>query len=182
MAVGENRLAPLPFVKFCQQKPWRCSPSKETRRITLDDSHRNELERVQREVNRDIAPSAHLPINSNAPWHDRATVGYCYDFALAKRSRLLDRGYPSSALLLAVAIIPDGTAHLVLVAVTDRGDYVLDNLQPDVVRWDSLPYRWVMRSMPENPQYWQAILKPRLLSEIGKPADGQGSPPRHACS
>jgi hypothetical protein len=38
----------------------------------------------------------------------------------------------SSALLLVVATIPSGEDHLVLIVVTDRGDYVLDNLRANV--------------------------------------------------
>jgi predicted transglutaminase-like cysteine proteinase len=87
-------------------------------------------------------------------WTDEALSGPCYEHALIKRSRLLDRGLLASALLLAVALAPDAKAHLVLIVVTDKGGYVLDNLHQTVVRWDELPYRWVIRSSRQKPQYW----------------------------
>jgi predicted transglutaminase-like cysteine proteinase len=181
MTVAENRLAPLPYIKFCLRKPWRCAPSDQVSQIALDDVHRTELERIHSDVNREIVPLIH-PLNiSNLPWDDEASAGHCDDYALAKRSRLLDRGYPSSALLLAVAIVRDGSHHLVLVVVTDRGDYVLDNLQSRIVRWDELPYRWVMRSMPRNPQHWQAILPPPASPEADKLVDRRSSDLTRSC-
>lgn len=149
-------LAPFAFVQFCLRKPTRFARSKEIRLITLDEDHRRRLEKVHYDVKRSIA-SVPRP-NGLKSWNDDATAGGCRDYALAKRSRLLDMGYPSSALLLAVAFIPSGDAHLVLVVVTDRGNFVLDNLQQTMVRWDQLPYRWMMRSTPQNPQHWRMIL------------------------
>lgn len=162
MQVGKRVLAPFGFVQFCLRKPTRCTPSKTQDLIILNTVHRTQLEEVQVSVNRAISPR---PKGApDQPWTDDATVGSCKEYALAKRSRLLDLGYPSSALLLAVAVIPTGEHHLVVVIVTDRGDFVLDNLRTAMVRWDRLPYRWVERSTPENPQFWRAIVpRPRTL-------------------
>ncbi len=144
MQLGERALAPLGMVQFCVRKPSRCTPSKRLGHVILDKEHRAQLERVQRSFNRAIAPG---PEGTWASvWTDDATIGDCKDYALSKRARLLALGYPSSALLLAIAVVPDGELHIVLVVVTDRGEFVLDNLRPAVVRWDKLPYRWVMRS------------------------------------
>ena len=74
--------------------------------------------------------------------------------------QLLDLKFPASALLLAVAVVPSGEAHLVLIVVTDQGDFVLDSLRRDVVRWEKLPYRWIKRSSPKDPKLWQFILFP----------------------
>jgi len=35
--------------------------------------------------------------------------------------------------------------HLVLVIDTTEGDWMLDNLRADIVRWEDLPYRWIAR-------------------------------------
>lgn len=157
MTLGQNALAPLAFIEFCLRKPNRCAPSDEIRRIEFDDVNRRQIESVNRAVNRSIAPLT-LPLKLDRPWQDDATVGRCEEYALAKRSQLIDLKLPSSALLLAVGIVPSGEVHLVLIVVTDRGDFVLDNLRQNVVRWDRLPYQWIKRSSPKNSQYWHTII------------------------
>ncbi len=156
MRLGEYRLAPLGFIEFCLKKPKRCAEPNEIRQIPLDAA-RGELERVNLDVDFDITPRSEPRSLEKAAWNDEATTGDCRDYALTKRSRLLNLGYPPSALLLAEAEIPDGKRHIVLVIASDQGDFVLDNLQPEVIRWDKLPYRWVMRSTSNNPKIWQTI-------------------------
>lgn len=156
MRLGERALAPLGLVEFCLRKPTRCTPSKKLDRIILSEKRRIQLEQVQAAVNRGISPRPQGTVDKR--WTDDAAVAGCTGYALLKRSLLLDRGFPSSALLLAVAIVPGGEHHLVLVVVTDRGDFVLDNLRGAMIRWDKLPYRWVKRSTPENPQFWRAVV------------------------
>jgi predicted transglutaminase-like cysteine proteinase len=155
MAAGEFALAPIQFVVFCLRKPERCAPSNDVRLITLDQAWQGQIESINLEVNRSIVPLAHPP---EVPWQDDATAGDCNEYALKKRSLLLDLGFPSSALLLAVAVLPSREAHLVLVVVTDQGDFVLDNLRVRMVRWDRLPYRWIKRSSPRDPQRWEFIV------------------------
>lgn len=150
MPLGRALVAPISFDKFFDRKPQRCARSQGVRRITLNSETRQKLEEVQRGVNRSLSGLER--------WNDDATRNDCTDYALTKRSRLLDMGYPPSALLIAVAYVPSEEAHLLLVVVTDQGDFVLDNLRRTVVRWNQLPYRWVMRSTPQDPKTWQAIL------------------------
>jgi predicted transglutaminase-like cysteine proteinase len=157
MTLGEFALAPIQFTVFCLRRPERCASSEDIQKITYDDESRRKIDSVNRGVNRSIAPFAHAP---DVPWQDDATIGDCNEFALAKRSQLLDLKFPASALLLAVAVVPSGEAHLVLVVVTDQGDFVLDSLRRDVVRWDKLPYRWIRRSSAKDPRLWQFILSP----------------------
>jgi predicted transglutaminase-like cysteine proteinase len=157
MTPGEFALAPIQFTVFCTKKPERCASTDDVRKIAYDDESRHKIDAVNRGVNRSIAPFAHPP---DVPWQDDATIGDCNEYALAKRSQLLDLNFPASALLLAVAVVPSGEAHLVLVVATDQGDFVLDSLRQRVVRWDKLPYRWIRRSSPTDPKLWQFILSP----------------------
>lgn len=157
MTPGEFALAPIQFTVFCVRKPERCVSSEDIQKIAYDDESRRKIDSVHRGVNRSIAPFAHSP---GVPWQDDATIGDCNEYALAKRSQLLDLKFPASALLLAVAVVPSGEAHLVLVVVTDQGDFVLDSLRRHVVRWDRLPYRWIKRSSPKDPKLWQFIHSP----------------------
>lgn len=162
MRLGQHVLAPFGLVQYCLHKPTRCKPSTGPQHVALNEQHRTQLEQVQGTFNRRLVRG---PAEPNAPWSDEATVDRCTEFALAKRSRLLDLGFPSSALSLAVAIVPSRGHHLVLVVVTDQGDFVLDNLRVAMIRWDKLPYRWVMRSTQENVQFWRLILPQQSSSE-----------------
>jgi predicted transglutaminase-like cysteine proteinase len=65
-----------------------------------------------------------LPVNGK---------GDCEDFALLKRKLLVERGWPASALKIAAETTPQGEAHAVLAAATDKGTLVLDNRIPSVV-------------------------------------------------
>ena len=47
-------------------------------------------------------------------------------WGLLKRKRLIERGWPSSTLLMTIVTTSSGEGHAVLTAVTDQGDYVLD--------------------------------------------------------
>jgi predicted transglutaminase-like cysteine proteinase len=59
--------------------------------------------------------------------------GDCEDFALLKRKMLIERGWPASALSIAVGATSWGEAHAVLMVSTDRGEYVLDNLTSSIL-------------------------------------------------
>jgi predicted transglutaminase-like cysteine proteinase len=83
--------------------------------------------------------------------------GDCEDYALMKRKLLIERGWPSSALLLTAALTPQGDPHLVLTAVTDKGDYVLDS-RTDILRTMSQTgYTYLSRQSPANPRAWVSV-------------------------
>src|SRR5258708_5462706 len=111
---------------------------------------------VNTAVNRSIAPKPDLSVTRK--WRDDATQGDCKDYAMAKRSQLLDRGWPVSALLIAVAQIPSDEMHAVLIVLTDKGELVLDNLRYGITPWKALPYRSHKMMSPENPLFWRRIL------------------------
>ena len=42
---------------------------------------------------------------------------------------------------------------------TDRGDFVLDNMKPQIRRWDKTGYVFIKRQSQKNPQVWVALTK-----------------------
>ena len=66
-------------------------------------------------------------------WAYPTTEGDCEDFVLLKRRKLINRGWPVGSLLVTVVRQKNGDGHAVLTVLTDRGDLVLDNLNPQVV-------------------------------------------------
>ena len=73
---------------------------------------------------------------------DGAARGDCEDFALEKRERLIALGWDRQALALAVAYSPETGLHAVLIAQTDHGDFVLDNLHDEPLAPESANYEW----------------------------------------
>lgn len=127
-----------------------------TETIALTDEVWRRLDRVNRGVN-------NYPYVSDRPargvaytaaegygldhWDLLADAGGdCEDFALTKRKRLAAEGMPIGALRLALATIPEGIGHAVLIVVTDAGDYVLDNNTDEIRPWRDTPYVWHARA------------------------------------
>jgi predicted transglutaminase-like cysteine proteinase len=80
--------------------------------------------------------------------------GDCEDYALEKRSRLLSLGWAPETVTLAIARLPTGALHLVLIAQTDRGDFVLDNLHRRPLPIAALQYDWLIRQAGPNLGDW----------------------------
>lgn len=119
--------------------------------------HRD-LETVNRRLNRAIRSSTDEATFGQVdvwaiPEGARAR-GDCEDYALAKRRALLEMGISPETLSLAIVRTRAGEIHAVLLAQTDQGEFVLDNLSPWVVRWDSAPYEWLERQVSGSAVDW----------------------------
>jgi predicted transglutaminase-like cysteine proteinase len=77
-------------------------------------------------------------------------AGDCEDYQLLKRKQLVEAGLPRRALRMTVVIDEKGEGHAVLMARTDRGDFILDN-KTDVIRsWHETGYIYVKREGQDN--------------------------------
>lgn len=146
-------LAPMAFVGFCMRHPADCRTGGGA--VTLTDARWAELDAVHRRVNAAITPRDDTDEIDH--WDLGRTEGDCDDYAVQKRHELLARGWPPGALSLAVVRIPSGVMHLVLTVRTDRGEYVLDNLRPEVVPWSRLGYAWIKRQSESQPRHWVEV-------------------------
>ncbi len=61
------------------------------------------------------------------------------------------------ALLLTLVRGADGEGHAVLTVTTDKGDYVLDNQNENVVPWTETEYRFVKRQSQSDPNMWVSL-------------------------
>lgn len=86
---------------------------------------------------------AEVPANAGAP-----ARGDCEDYVLTKRRDLIAAGVAADALSVAIVQTPQGESHSVLILAGQDGDYVLDNINPRIVRWDQTGYRWKSRQAP----------------------------------
>ena len=83
--------------------------------------------------------------------------GDCEDYALLKRKILMAAGYPRQALLMTVVKDHEGEGHAILTIKTNRGEYVLDNLDDKVMAWSDTGYTFIKRQSQEDPNLWQTI-------------------------
>lgn len=117
----------------------------------------NEIRTVNSEVNRRVHYKTDAALYRKEDfWEIASSEGDCEDYALAKRKALMERGFPTDALRLAICEVPGAGGHAVLTIDTDLGCYVLDNIASDVVPWKTLNYVWLYRQIPGKRQ-WQKL-------------------------
>ena len=165
MREGEGARAPLGFIDYCRRYPIDCRAlvmppdGAAGQPVPTSEQRWSELVRVNREVNAAIRPRPDLEQHRIADvWSLAPAAGDCEDYALTKRRRLQALGWPARSLLIAIAEDRAGSQHAVLVARTDRGDLVLDNLSDDIVDWSRLDYGWVKRQSVADPRRWVTLV------------------------
>jgi predicted transglutaminase-like cysteine proteinase len=168
----EPALAPMAHTMFCLRYTDDCQvhgSDFRKRNIALTEDRLHELDRVNREVNRAIAPQVNRGGLAAEQWLLSPPAGDCNDYAVTKRHQLLQLGWPSRALLLSEVVIPSGEHHLVLVVrAFDRErmrvvDLVLDNLTAQLRPVALVPYQWVRVESPTNPKFWSTVSVPSRL-------------------
>jgi predicted transglutaminase-like cysteine proteinase len=153
-------LGPMAHTVFCLKYPKEC----EVRRIAfrgtkfdLTSERLADLMEVNTKVNRGIRPERNMLGLAGEKWLISPASGDCNDYAVTKRHELLERGWPSRALLLAEVVTRTGEHHLVVVVRSKQGDFVLDNLSSTVRPWTQPAYQWVRIQSPANPKYWSLV-------------------------
>ena len=116
----------------------------------LSPDHLHDLVAVNVSINSTIRPER----DREDLWSPGAAAGDCEDYALTKRRYLIDLGWAPSQLLIAVVNDPLAGVHAVLIARTDQGDLVLDNLTDKVLRWDQTRLTFVSRQSERLPAMW----------------------------
>jgi predicted transglutaminase-like cysteine proteinase len=125
--------------------------------VRLTAERWDDLRTVNKKVNAAIMPERNSEGLAGEKWLIGPSSGDCNDYAVTKRSELLDRGWPTRALLLSEVVTSWGEHHLVLVVRTSAGDLVLDNMASEIRPWTRAPYQWVRIQTPKNPNYWASL-------------------------
>jgi predicted transglutaminase-like cysteine proteinase len=159
MATTGNTSQPIGHYEFCLSHVSECSVKSATRaRVRLTPQLWNELVAVNAAVNLTVAAATDDEIFGRPEvWAYPIKKGDCEDFVLLKRRQLIAKGWPVGALLVTVVRQRSGEGHAVLTVTTDRGDLVLDNLQPRVLVWTDTEYQYVKRQSQFNSGQWTAI-------------------------
>lgn len=151
-------MAPFGHVKFCLINPEHCretgAPGSPVR---LTSELARELAYINGRVNTRIAPRPDRRGIADDDWTLDPRAGDCEDYALTKQAELIRHGWPPGALRLAIARLPDGEHHTVLIARTDKGDLVLDNLHAGIRDWQATPYRWLLLQSASSPRLWRRV-------------------------
>ena len=160
VAVGATARAPIGYVEFCNELPMECAGSNgEPRDVVLSAKVWKDLVRVNKWVNDSIAPMTdmdHWGVVEKWSYPDDGK-GDCEDYVLLKRRMLMQAGWPREALLLTVVRDRRGDGHAVLTVKTDKGDFVLDNQEEQVLLWSDTGYRFVKRQSQTNPNTWVSL-------------------------
>jgi predicted transglutaminase-like cysteine proteinase len=162
ITLGGLTSQPVGHRDFCSDLPAECSyRTTNPLQIIIDQNSWNQLIAVNNRVN-SITPKTDLEIYGRAEyWNFPQGEADCEDFAIQKRKDLIDLGWPPSSLLIAVVRNHqlNGEGHAVLLANTDRGTFVLDNLEGRILRWDEIPHYEFLKTIdPRNNAQWLAVV------------------------
>jgi len=156
---GKPFAAPRGYIAFCGREPQFCDghgPS----RVTLNGKRWAMLLKVNDTVNTTLKPQTDAaPVGMADDWEipTGAVAADCEDYVLEKKLQLLAQGWPGPALRIAVVEPAPGHRHAVLIADTDEGLFVLDNLERKVLRVAETDYRWITVQVSTDPDHWERV-------------------------
>lgn len=150
MPIGFYELCRVKRHPVCRETAGRL-PVTSSGAVRLDAALAARLVAINAGTNRAIQP------RQDPRWRVAPVQGDCKDYALTKRYRLMNEGWPTSALLLAIAWTRTGSEHAVLIVRTDVGDVVLDNLSGTIRPWSWSLYRWISVQAPGNGMSWRQV-------------------------
>ncbi|MDG4648694.1 transglutaminase-like cysteine peptidase [Roseibacterium sp. SDUM158017] len=156
LALGARAPEPSGATGLCDRYGWACADAQG--RIQFSASMVSEISRINRRVNRAVrAVSDRRQYGVSDLWSYPASgAGDCEDYALAKKRELVAAGYPSALLMLATVHSTRTGPHAVLVLRTEQGDYVLDNLNDEIVPWRASGYSFLRIQSPTSPRVWHS--------------------------
>jgi len=163
-SLGDNTRAPIGWVEFCTENVAECkSGGSQPRDIVMTQAAWRDLIKVNRWVNETVKPMTDMDHWGVVEKWSIPTDGYgdCEDYVLLKRKMLIDAGWPREALLITVVRDKMGEGHAVLTVKSDKGEFILDNQNENVVGWTETGYRFVKRQSQGDPNVWVSLGDPR---------------------
>jgi predicted transglutaminase-like cysteine proteinase len=164
ISLGETTKAPIGWIEFCVEYDPECKtkPS-QPRDVVLSAQTKKDLDRVNTYVNTHVKPMTdqeHWGVVERWNYPDDG-YGDCEDYVLQKRRMLMQAGWPREALLITVVRDKHGDGHAVLTVKTDKGEYILDNQNDQILLWSDTGYRFVKRQSQADPNVWVSLGEPR---------------------
>jgi predicted transglutaminase-like cysteine proteinase len=176
-AVGAETSVPYGWVDFCGRRPEQCEVDRLAAvDVRLTEETWSRLDRINRDVNAAIEPVSNFDHWGTMLDHWDYPVdgkGDCKIYALFKRKKLLDEGFPRQALLMTIVRDLEGQGHAILTVKTDRGEFVLDNLTDDIRPWDATGYTYMKRQAQDDPNVWLDLGAVRGVATVASaPSEG----------
>ncbi len=168
VSIGETTRAPIGWVEFCSKR--QCGVQRRLRLlprdVVLTPKAWKDLVRINRGSTSTIKPMTDLDHYGVVEKWSYPDDGYgdCEDYVLLKRRMLIEAGWPREALLITVVRDRNGDGHAVLTVKTDKGEFILDNQNEDIVLWSETGYRFVKRQSQSDPNAWVALGDPRAAT------------------
>ena len=160
ISVGPSARAPIGWTDFCAQSPRECDGRPlEARDVVLSQKAWKDLIRINKWVNDSIKPMTdmdHWGVIERWSYPDDG-YGDCEDYVLLKRRMLMQAGWPRQALLITVVRDLKGEGHAVLTVKTDKGEFILDNQEDQILLWSETSYHFVKRQSQADQNVWVAL-------------------------
>jgi predicted transglutaminase-like cysteine proteinase len=165
MVTGAVTSQPIGHYEFCQRLPDECNiKSRSAPAARMDEAAWATVRDINHAVNVRYIPKTDLEAYGVEEYWTYPTIyADCEDYALEKRKELAQAGFALSDLLITVVRKPDGEGHAVLTLRTTDGDFILDNLDNDVLAWYQTPYTYLKRQATFNTGRWVTIENGRDL-------------------
>jgi len=164
VAIGEATRPPIGWVEFCiRYKPECDTKPTAARDVVLTATAWSDMIKVNAWVNDNIKPITdleHWGVVEQWDYPDDGK-GDCEDYVLLKRRMLMQAGWPREALLITVVRDKKGDGHAVLTVKTNKGEFILDNQEAEVLAWNKTGYRFVKRQSQSDPNVWVALGEPQ---------------------
>jgi predicted transglutaminase-like cysteine proteinase len=164
IAVGAPTQPSIGWAGFCTEYAPECeSKPLEPRDVVLTPKAWKDLARINTWVNESVWPLTdmdHWGVVERWNYPDDG-YGDCEDYVLLKRKLLLQAAWPRQALLITVVRDRNGDGHAVLTVKTDKGEFILDNQNPEILLWSETGYRFVKRQSQSDPNLWIGLGDPR---------------------
>jgi predicted transglutaminase-like cysteine proteinase len=159
-SLGDTTRAPIGWIEFCADYPGECrGGATQPRDIVMSQTAWRDLVKVNRWVNETVKPMTDMDHWGVIERWSLPTDGYgdCEDYVLLKRKMLIDAGWPREALLITVVRDRKGEGHAVLTVKTDKGEFILDNQNENVLPWTETGYRFVKRQSQGDQNVWVSL-------------------------
>jgi predicted transglutaminase-like cysteine proteinase len=159
-AVGTQTTVPYGWIDFCQRYKGECDTGATAPMdINLSPKAQAEIERINKWVNAAVEPVSDMDHWGVADQWDYPSDGKgdCEDYALMKRRMLIALGFPRQALLMTVVKDEHNDGHAILTVKTNRGEFVLDNLNAEIKPWSDTGYRFIKRQSQNDENIWVQV-------------------------
>lgn len=153
----EKAKPPLGWAEFCVRYAPECANNHTPPRdIVLSPDTWSTIVSVNKRVNEYIKPTTDLEHWGaiNIWYYPDDGRGDCKAYVLLKRRMLMEAGFPRQALLITIVGTQEHKGHAVLIARTDKGDFVLDNLSAETLLWSETDYDFIKRQSQSDPNAW----------------------------